>query len=136
MSMGSCDALDAREAAPDSTVAGATTSGEITESVFIDNADGTTEVISALSALGCTIALDDFDTGYSSLSYLHTLPADVLTIDRSFAAEGIEEVAQARWLRGLGCRWGQGYLYSTPVPASELLDSVAALAGPAARVGK
>jgi len=91
------------------------------------------------------VAVDDFGTGYSSLSYLMSLPVDVLKLDRAFVgpeherrqyaitgavlqlasvldlvtiAEGVEEEAQARALTRLGCPLAQGYLYSSPVPAS------------------
>jgi diguanylate cyclase (GGDEF)-like protein len=99
-----------------------------------------------LKALGLTLALDDFGTGYSSLSSLDQFPVDTIKIDRSFVtdaptshhrralvdatirvahalnmttvAEGIENEAQARVIRDLGCDKGQGYLFSKPlVPA-------------------
>jgi diguanylate cyclase (GGDEF)-like protein/PAS domain S-box-containing protein len=57
---------------------------EITESVFLDDADAARAALTALSALGVRIALDDFGTGYSSLSYLHSFPVDVVKIDKSF----------------------------------------------------
>ena len=101
-----------------------------------------------LKALGLTLALDDFGTGYSSLSSLHLLPVDTVKIDRSFVsevvtsahhrvlveatirvagslsmstvAEGIEDAAQARLLRDLGCDKGQGYFFSRPLTGEQL----------------
>ena len=101
-----------------------------------------------LKVLGVTLALDDFGTGYSSLSSLHLLPVDTVKIDRSFVslvdqslhhrvlveatvrvarslgmntvAEGVETEMQAAVIRDLGCDKGQGYLFSRPLPASEV----------------
>jgi diguanylate cyclase (GGDEF)-like protein/PAS domain S-box-containing protein len=100
-----------------------------------------------LDRLGVSIAVDDFGTGYASLAYLSDLAIDVLKIDRLFVgqlgtgprsravpraivelarslrleviAEGIETPTQLRELRELGCRRGQGYLFSPAVPAAE-----------------
>jgi diguanylate cyclase (GGDEF)-like protein/PAS domain S-box-containing protein len=101
-----------------------------------------------LRSLGVRIAIDDFGTGYSSLDYLRRFPVDTLKIARAFVeelgtsreqdrlvaailrlgstmgletvAEGIELEQQRDRLRALKCRYGQGFLYSRPVPAEEL----------------
>lgn len=120
---------------------------EITESVIMEGFDKTQEILERLRALGVQVAIDDFGTGYSSLSYLHQLPIDVVKIDRSFVgelewddqkrmivngicalvhglgldvvAEGVETPGQLEILRELGCRFGQGFLFSRPVPADQ-----------------
>ena len=118
---------------------------EITESVFITDADATLATLHGLRSLGVRIALDDFGTGYSSLSYLRSFPFDKVKIDKSFVedlgtsstghaviraittlanalgmdtlAEGVEEVAQFKVLEREGCQNIQGYLFSKPVAA-------------------
>ena len=129
---------------------------EITEETLADRSPRTQKVLHDLRALGLTVSLDDFGTGYSSMSYLATLPVDGLKIDRSFVsvmgsraesitlsrlvvqlaasldlttvAEGVETAEQADLLRGMGCQYGQGYLWSRPVPFE---DYVELLSGPA-----
>jgi diguanylate cyclase (GGDEF)-like protein len=128
---------------------------EITESHVVSNIEESIRILEHLRNLGPRIAMDDFGTGYSSLSYLEQLPIDVLKIDKAFVdrlegdrpatlaeavvglglalgmrviAEGIEQSSQADRLRSLGCRLGQGYLYSPPVPASVLTESIEAAA--------
>jgi diguanylate cyclase (GGDEF)-like protein len=120
---------------------------EITESLAAQ--DETVQArLHELKALGVKLALDDFGTGYSSLSSLHLLPVDTVKIDRSFVthvessrhhqvlieatvrvahslgmstvAEGIETAGQAAALRRLACEKGQGYLFSKPLPASDI----------------
>jgi len=121
---------------------------EMTESSLIPDPGTALEVLSSLRRLGVSLLLDDFGTGYSSLNHLHSLPFDVLKIDRSFVtrmtdgeqplqivrtivelarvmgmdvvAEGIETHEQYMLLRQLGCRFGQGYLFSRPVPAETI----------------
>lgn len=121
---------------------------EMTESSIIPDSSTAMEVLGSLRRLGVSLLMDDFGTGYSSLNYLHTLPFDVLKIDRSFVmrmtdgdqplqivrtivelarvlgmdvvAEGIETRKQYDLLRQLGCRFGQGYLFSRPVPAEAM----------------
>jgi diguanylate cyclase (GGDEF)-like protein len=120
---------------------------EITESVMQD-INHSSDIIHELKKIGVNISIDDFGTGYSSLSVLNNLPIDILKIDKSFVdeittkasaaslikmiikmgevfnfdlvAEGIENEQQAEFLRKSGCRYGQGYLYSRPLPAEEV----------------
>ena len=126
---------------------------ELTESVLVENAEVVQRFLATLRGSGVGIWVDDFGTGYSSLSYLHRFPVDGLKIDKAFVdvldgsdgsaamirtilslaenlgvdvvAEGIEEPVQAAQLRKLGCKTGQGFLFSRPIQAaavSGLLD--------------
>jgi diguanylate cyclase (GGDEF)-like protein len=117
---------------------------EVTESVYLGQRDHVVATeIKALRAEGLKVALDDFGTGFASLTHLLTMPVDILKIDKSFVdrmapgdagifivegligiasnlgvrvvAEGIETEAQAAQLEKLGCKLGQGYLFSRPV---------------------
>ncbi|MDP9793887.1 diguanylate cyclase (GGDEF)-like protein/PAS domain S-box-containing protein [Catenuloplanes nepalensis] len=129
---------------------------EITESLVLHDTDQVLADLRELRTLGVRIAIDDFGTGYSSLSYLRHLPVDVLKIDKSFiddivnddrqaalvtaivtlardlgltvVAEGIEHPGQRATLNGMGCPYGQGYLFSRPVPPEEIPGTVAAAA--------
>ena len=121
---------------------------EITEGALLVLTDDVRHTLKRLGDMGIRLALDDFGTGYSSLSYLQKLPFDVLKIDRSFVrnipdqpgdvqiaatiramarglgmqvvAEGIETEAQLACLRGLECEFGQGFLISRPLTATDL----------------
>jgi diguanylate cyclase (GGDEF)-like protein len=121
---------------------------ELTESAVMENAEAAIRMLKQLRDLGIQISIDDFGTGYSSLSYLHRFPINTLKVDRSFVstmedgtengeivrtiialakslnlnviAEGIESIHQLHQLRILGCEYGQGYLFSRPVPDFEI----------------
>jgi len=121
---------------------------ELTESALVRDTEAARRVMYALKQAGFTVTLDDFGTGYSSLSYLAELEFDKIKIDLSFVhalrerpesakivdaiiglsrslgvsnvAEGIETEADARRLLGMGCLYGQGYLYGRPMPLEAL----------------
>jgi diguanylate cyclase (GGDEF)-like protein len=121
---------------------------EITESVLLANSAETIATLHKLKLHGLRIALDDFGTGYSSLSYLRSFPFDKLKIDQSFirgaaatsgsklivtaiiglgrslgmatTAEGVETIEQLNQMRAEGCNEAQGFLFSRPVPSTEI----------------
>ena len=120
---------------------------EITESILMDASDIINSKLFAFLDAGIQVSLDDFGTGYSSLSYLKKFNIDYLKIDQSFTrnlapnsddmalceaiivmahklgimviAEGVETVEQRDLLFAAGCDYGQGYLFSRPIPAIE-----------------
>jgi EAL domain-containing protein (putative c-di-GMP-specific phosphodiesterase class I) len=106
-------------------------------------------VLTALSDMGVTLAVDDFGTGYASLAYLTELPVDVVKIDQSFVrdlsdphqmavtrysielartlgletvAEGVEDPLTLDTLALLGCDLAQGYHFSRPLPLADFVD--------------
>lgn len=121
---------------------------ELTESAVMENAETAILMLKQIKETGVQISIDDLGTGYSSLSYLHRFPIDQLKVDRSFVsameentengeivrtvialakalnlkvvAEGIESIHQFHQLRVLGCEYGQGYLFSKPLPVAEI----------------
>jgi diguanylate cyclase (GGDEF)-like protein len=125
---------------------------EVTEREVMRNPEACLELVRELRRLGIRLAMDDFGTGTSSLGLLRDFPFDTIKIDRSFVqdlipnrdvlavthatiamienlgmaslAEGVEELAQVAVLQSLGCRYGQGYLFSRPVRADRLLDAL------------
>ena len=125
---------------------------EITESVFLNDNDGTDAMFNRLKAIGVRLALDDFGTGYSSLGYLKKAPFDKIKIDQSFVrgaaikgnrnsaiikaivslaealgmdttAEGAETQDELALIRQLGCSHIQGYIYGRPMPMADVMAS-------------
>ncbi len=122
---------------------------EITERVFVDGSF-VYDWISKCREKGYSVALDDFGTGYSSLSSLHKINANNLKVDKSFVqsmeedhdnyviaksivdmarglnktviAEGIETKSQLKMLKQMGCKYGQGYLFSRPMEKDQVIE--------------
>ncbi|HEX7876654.1 MAG TPA: EAL domain-containing protein [Sphingobium sp.] len=133
-----------------SGIAGDRLTAELTESAIIADPDKARKLLFALKDLQMAIAMDDFGTGYSNLASLHSLPIDILKIDRSFVsnmledkdkavivrtivslaeslnlhvtAEGVETQQLALALQGMGCGHGQGYYFARPMPEAEAFD--------------
>ncbi|RED52296.1 two-component system response regulator [Aestuariispira insulae] len=129
---------------------------ELTESVIMVDVQEAIAIFSQLKQIGVELAIDDFGTGYSSLSYMQQLDVDVLKIDQSFIkhvterrgdaviaetiitlahnfgmkviAEGVETADHVNILKTLGCDQVQGYYYSKPLEADELIAFVRARA--------
>lgn len=125
---------------------------EITESAFFEDIDLFRTTLEQLRNFGFRILMDDFGTGYSSLMMLHTVPIDVMKLDKSFiddyedekgssiiqcvlglakqlklpvVAEGVETEEQYIYLKNSGCEVIQGYYFSKPLPQNEYLHKLA-----------
>ncbi len=125
---------------------------EITESILVEDFKAATQFVQELKSIGMKVLLDDFGTGYSSLSYLHQFPFDLIKLDRSFiqstsdnqsnitliesigflannlgmeiVVEGIETEQQMKLAQNLNCRYGQGFLFSKPLPKEQVAQFV------------
>ncbi|MCA0976978.1 EAL domain-containing protein [Qipengyuania flava] len=122
---------------------------EVTESIFMRDANVARKALEQCMALGCSVALDDFGTGYSSLGYLRKLRFTTIKVDRSFVqgaaqnspeslaiiravvamsdslgmtttAEGVENEEEAEMIRQLGCNKIQGYHFGRPMPSEDV----------------
>jgi EAL domain-containing protein (putative c-di-GMP-specific phosphodiesterase class I) len=122
---------------------------EITETMIAQNTSANVAKLLQLRQAGLHVFMDDFGTGYSGLSQIASLPLDAVKIDRAFiaamtmsaeamtivsaivnlakalglfvVAEGVETEEQAARLQSLGCHEAQGYLFSRPLPAGEVM---------------
>lgn len=120
---------------------------EVTETVAMDEYQHVREVLNKINEMGISIAIDDFGSGYSSLGCLQVFNIDVVKLDRSFllnidnddkginimrgmieistelgldtVCEGIETRDQLEMLKKMKCKYGQGYLFSKPIPKHE-----------------
>ena len=132
---------------------------EITETALLRRLPDVLAALHRVRAMGVRIAMDDFGTGYSSLSQLHAFPFDRLKIDRAFiagaertaaqdaviraiaalgcglgmttVAEGVETRDQLEWVRDGGCDSVQGFLFSRPIPLTDIpgfIDTMSARA--------
>jgi EAL domain-containing protein (putative c-di-GMP-specific phosphodiesterase class I) len=126
--------------------------------MFVQEMTETKKMLEELKSLRIGLKIDDFGTGYSSLQHLAKLPFDMLKMDQSFVrdmsadnrdsielvrsivmmakglnmevvAEGIEGIEQLRSLDQMGCRFGQGYFFSKPVPAGQIETMLASEPG-------
>lgn len=119
---------------------------ELTETLIMNKAQRSIEILNEIKALGVSLSIDDFGTGYSSLSYLQSLPIDTLKIDKSFTdaivdakteapivasmislaqnlhlkvvTEGVETADQVAYLKAHDCDEIQGYFFSKAVDAA------------------
>jgi diguanylate cyclase (GGDEF)-like protein len=121
---------------------------EITESILMESFESIGDKLERLTNKNVRIALDDFGKGYSSLNYLKQLPINTLKVDKTFidniteqgedtltghivtigksmgmciVAEGVERQEQMNYLIQHDCDKIQGYLYSRPIPGTELI---------------
>jgi len=125
---------------------------EVTESSVLKNMDVAVQTLTRLQEIGVGIAMDDFGTGQSNLAYLNQLPISTLKIDQSFVtsrlddlknqqvvklilgfanvldvnvvAEGIETVNDLKYLQSMNCQYGQGFLFSRPLPLADALEFI------------
>lgn len=126
---------------------------EITESAFFEDIGLFRSTLEELRDFGFRILMDDFGTGYSSMMMLHTVPIDVMKLDKSFiddyadekgsciiqcvlnlakqlklpvVAEGVETQEQYEYLKNSGCDVIQGFYFSKPLPQEEYYSKITA----------
>lgn len=124
---------------------------EVTETALVADMARAAAQIALVRELGVKVAVDDFGTGHTGLTHIRTVTVDEIKIDRSFTAElpetvtlvqivmdlarhlglvtvaeGVETAEQAATLRAMGCAEMQGYHFSRPLPAGELVEWLAA----------
>ena len=119
---------------------------EVTETSAIGGMELVSGVLKQLHEYGYIVEMDDFGSGYSSLNVLKDLAVDVIKLDMRFLsgsiggrggtiisaivqmakwlgtpviAEGVETMEQADYMKSVGCKYVQGYLYSRPVTKDE-----------------
>ena len=123
---------------------------EVTESAFAENAEQFINVLERLREMGFSIEMDDFGSGYSSLCTLKDIPVDVIKMDSDFLssedkykrcgkivtavvrlahaidipviAEGVETKSQTDFLKTVGCRFMQGFLFARPMDENSFLE--------------
>jgi diguanylate cyclase (GGDEF)-like protein len=126
---------------------------EVTEDMIQQDINAAIQTLKELDSLGVRLTIDNFGSGYSSLSGMRGLPIKNLKIDRAFVndltsnpgdaaiadsvialaqsmnlgviAAGVETEEQFRLLKSKGCRQGQGFLFSIPLPAEQLAGLLA-----------
>ena len=116
---------------------------ELTEHDSVDDYEALETTVNKLRSDGVRLAVDDAGAGVSSFRHILNLHPDIIKLDialtrgidgdparralgsamlafgldaydASIVAEGIETEAEFRTLRGLGCRFGQGYYLGRP----------------------
>ena len=146
-----------RDALVDSGLAAELLELEITERLVLHETANNSSQLHDINDMGVRLSVDDFGTGYSALSYLKRFPFDVLKIDRAFIrdvtrdrdnaalakaiiamahgldmqviAEGVETAEQRDFLLEHGCDMMQGYFFSRPLPADQLLEKLSEIEG-------
>lgn len=141
---------DIDEALKTSGMAAALLQIEITEAAVMQNVPRAIKLLNEVKRRGIRVAIDDFGAGYSSMSLMKQFPIDIIKIDQSYmrdlkrdpgdqaiadaiicmgralgltvVAEGVETVDQQAFLRDHACNEMQGFLFSRPLPASQILD--------------
>lgn len=122
---------------------------EILESAAVGGNDHLARIVEKFHSFGYLVEMDDFGSGYSSLAVLKDVEVDIIKLDMIFLrgkiggrggiiissvvrmahwlktpviVEGVEEIAQADYMKSIGCQYIQGYLYSKPVPEDEFIQ--------------